>query len=340
MASIRKRGKSFQVRGEGRSRTFTLREDARRYALELDRRSQLGGLYEAPAESFGSFLDGFIERKRQSGARPRTVEANEEQARYLEPLRNLNVSSVKAAEVEDLVAAIHAKASAGKALALLKSSLRSARRRGHAIDEAILELKPPRYESREVRFLTLKQLYELSSWMPERYKRIVTVAGLTGLRQGELFDLLETDLDLENAKLEVRRGKTKASKRTVHLSAGAVKLLREQLVARPPGSALVFPTRMGLRHDSSRFMARYYRPACIAAGFGVETEGHYEGLNFHMLRHSAISLMALAGWRPEHIAAQVGHTDGGALIHKRYRHLYETERKDAVALLDAMVEAR
>jgi integrase len=328
MASIRRRGKHWQVRGEGRSKTFTLREDAKRYALELDRRKQLGSRYEAPPETFGSFLDAFIERKQENGARPRTVQANKEQARYLEPLRSLPVTSIRAAEVEDLVSSIRVKASAGKALALLKSSLRAARRRGHAIDEAILELKPPRYESREAKFLTLKQLYELSSWMPEWCKRIVPVAGLTGLRQGELFDLRESDLDLDGARLYVRQGKTKAAKRTVHLSAEAVRLLREQLVARPH-SSLVFPTKTGLRHENSCFMGRYFRPATVSAG--------HEGLTFHMLRHSAISLMCLAGMRPEHIAAQVGHVDGGALILRRYRHLYDQEREEAVALLDALV---
>lgn len=332
MASIRKRGKSWQVRHHGRSRTFTVKDDAKRYALECERRDQLGSLYEAPPELLGSFLDAYIDRKKKGGLRASTIKNLEAEAQHLRTLRERPIPSLRAADVEDVVLTLGARRRSARALALLKSVLRSARSRGQTIDEAILELKPPRYESREAKFLTLKQLYELSSWMPEWTKRIVTVAGLTGLRQGELFDLLDSDLDLDNAKLEVRHGKTKAARRTVHLSAECVRLLREQLVARPPGTSLIFPTRTGLRHEKSRFMERYFRPARDAAGL--------HGLTFHHLRHTAISLMALSGWRPEHIAAQVGHVDGGALIHKKYRHLYEQEMEALPAKLDALMEAR
>lgn len=332
MASIRKRGKSWQVRHHGRSRTFTVKDDAKRYALECERRDQLGSLYEAPPELLGSFLDAYIDRKKKGGLRAKSIENLGAEAVHLRPLRTRPIPSLRAAEVEDLVLALGARRRATRALALLKAVLRSARSRGQSIDEAILELKPPRYESREAKFLTLKQLYELSSWMPEWTKRIVTVAGLTGLRQGELFDLLDTDLDLDNAKLEVRHGKTKASRRTVHLSAECVRLLREQLVARPPSSPLVFPTRTGLRHEKSRFMERYFRPARDAAGL--------TGLTFHDLRKTYASLMILAGVDVRTIAAEMGHVDGGALLLRRYGYLYDGAGERAAAKLDALMEAR
>jgi len=40
---------------------------------------------------------------------------------------------------------------------------------------------------------------------------------------------------------------------------------------------------------------------------------------FHWLRHTAISLMARAGMKPELIADRVGHRGGGGLIYRRYR---------------------
>jgi integrase len=51
----------------------------------------------------------------------------------------------------------------------------------------------------------------------------------------------------------------------------------------------------------------------------------YDSLGFHQLRHAAISLMRRAGYRPAWVAERVGHADGGALILKRYRHLYPSE---------------
>lgn len=47
--------------------------------------------------------------------------------------------------------------------------------------------------------------------------------------------------------------------------------------------------------------------------------------------------MARAGMKPELIAERVGHTDGGALVYRRYRHLYSRELKDAVSALDAFL---
>lgn len=344
MASIRDRGTSWQARhGQTVLGTFRYsnkdekrqaKKDAQKVAFEHERKIRLGSLYEADPESFGTFLDAYVERKKKSGIRAKTQEGLDNEAKHLKPLRDLTVSSIRVSDIEDLVAALGPHRTTERVLWLVKAVLRSARSRDHTIDERILELKAPRYESREARFLTMKQLYELSSWLPERLKRIVTVAGLTGMRQGELFNLEIRDLDLDADKptLRVRKGKTEAAARTVRLSAEAVRLLKEQLLVRAPGTNLVFPNLSGKRQDPNRFMQAYFRPARDSAGF--------EGLTFHHLRHSAISLMALAGWRAEHIAQQVGHTDGGALIHKTYRHLFEGEMDSLPAKLDALVEAR
>src|SRR5438105_15760619 len=50
---------------------------------------------------------------------------------------------------------------------------------------------------------------------------------------------------------------------------------------------------------------------------------------FHWLRHTAISLMARAGMKPELIAERVGHRDGGGLIYRCYRHLVPSEIRAA-----------
>jgi hypothetical protein len=49
--------------------------------------------------------------------------------------------------------------------------------------------------------------------------------------------------------------------------------------------------------------------------------------------------MARAGMKPELIAERVGHSDGGGLILRRYRHLFPSEVTTAVGLVDAYVLA-
>jgi hypothetical protein len=65
----------------------------------------------------------------------------------------------------------------------------------------------------------------------------------------------------------------------------------------------------------------------------------YEGFTFHLLRHTACSLMALAGMDPAVASERASHTDGGALFLRKYRHLYEAEKRTQALRLEAMVQS-
>jgi len=43
--------------------------------------------------------------------------------------------------------------------------------------------------------------------------------------------------------------------------------------------------------------------------------------------------------KAEVVAERVGHSDGGALIYRRYRHLYPREVTAAVSAIDRLVDA-
>ena len=58
-------------------------------------------------------------------------------------------------------------------------------------------------------------------------------------------------------------------------------------------------------------------------------------VRFHDLRHTYVSLAAAAGVGPGEIAALVGHSDGGALVMRRYRHLFPGALERAAAQLEA-----
>ena len=65
----------------------------------------------------------------------------------------------------------------------------------------------------------------------------------------------------------------------------------------------------------------------------------FDGFNFHWLRHTAGSLMAVAGLDPAVASERMAHTDGGALFLSTYRHLYEGEKRVQAARLEAHVRA-
>jgi len=57
----------------------------------------------------------------------------------------------------------------------------------------------------EQRFATLEELYLLAAEVPKRYRGLVLMAGLAGLRQGELFALRRGDVDLISQTVSVVR---------------------------------------------------------------------------------------------------------------------------------------
>jgi len=61
----------------------------------------------------------------------------------------------------------------------------------------------------------------------------------------------------------------------------------------------------------------------------------FEDFNFHLLRHTAGSLMALMGMDPAWAAERMEHSDGGALFLRTYRHLYEAEKRAQADLFGA-----
>jgi integrase len=227
----------------------------------------------------------------------------------------------------------------------VKRVLREARDRGQRVDEAVLSIKAVKHAPRRGRALTVDQLYELASWFPEHVSRLVVVAGQVGARQSFWFSLTDDMLDLVNGTMPVpaELSKNKRDHR-VYLTDLEVSLLREQLMARAPGTPLVFPTVEGGQWNRSRFRDRVWLKFVAAAAKNDREESGrassvFDGFTFHWLRHKAGSLMAVAGLDAAVASERMGHTDGGALFLRTYRHLYEGEKRVQARRLEAHVRA-
>ena len=138
--------------------------------------------------TLGEFFEGWRERYAQQ-VRLSSFE-RKMQAVRIGPFMGLYVDQVRAAEVEDGIAAVAKRSprQAQLALAALKQVLRNAQERGHVVDDAVLRIKPPRVEEREPRFLSWSEVEELAAACTE--DRLIVLACLTGLRQGELLALV------------------------------------------------------------------------------------------------------------------------------------------------------
>ena len=346
MASIRSyatanHGKRWEVRwrdaaGHDRSKVFAREGDAKRFKVDVERRQQLGPLYDARRVLFVEFFEGWRDRYEQR-VRPATFERGMQAVKHLEPFMPLYVDQVTGPEVEDRIVGLAkvAPRQAQIALALLKQLLRNASERGHVVDESVFRIRPPKQEEREPHFLTWPQVEDLSSLCVEG--RLIVLACLSGLRQGELFALRDREVDLDAGvvlvtraayKGQAARPKTRNSVRRAYLSSLARQTLREQLLAREPNrEGLVFPSPAGGIWQRNNFMARVFRPAVRGA--------ELDGLTFHDLRHTCASLLISTGANPLEVAAQLGHKDA-RLVFQRYGHLYPGAAERAVQRLDAL----
>lgn len=250
------------------------------------------------------------------------------------------------APIEDFIAvrASEHPRSAKNELEFLKRVLRDARGRGHRIDEAVLGIPPIRHTARRGRALTVEQLYELASWVPEHSKRLVLLAGMVGARQRVWFEMTDDLLDLRAGTLTIPDWLSKNGREhCIYFTELEVALFREQLMVRAPGTALVFPTPTGREWTESGFRERVWSKAVRAAVTNAQLapgqRSVFTGFNFHLLRHTACSLMAAAGMDPAVASERASHTDGGALFLKRYRHLYESEKRVQARKLEGLIRS-
>lgn len=172
-------------------------------------------------------------------------------------------------------------------------------------------------DGERVKALTDDQLDQLIEATPERWRFLIVFLSETGLRIGEALALEWSDIDLDAARLTVRRRiyrgridtpKSARGRRSVPLSGHVVEQLRER---RGIGQALVFPSRTGGHLNPANLHGRTLKPAARAAGV--------EWVGFHTLRHTAGSRMFAEGWNVLQVSAVLGHSDA-AFTTRVYLH--------------------
>ncbi len=346
--SVRRRGsRAYQVRvAPFPAKTLPTRAAAEKYELQLLLRRSEGDRYVEKATTLGEEIEGWLSRRRARKGRGPTLRYYERCAVIWVEFADVPVAALRRAPVEDFIVkrAAECERSAKNELEFLKRLLRDARGRGQRVDEGVLAIEPIAHVAREGKALTVVELYELASWAPEHSKRLILLAGMVGQRQRVWFEMTDDMLDLKAGTLAIPAWLSKNGKpHQVYLTPTEVGLFREQLMARATGTALVFPTPTGKQWTESAFRQRVLSKALVAAlKHDVPANGRpsvFGGFTFHMLRHTAGSLMARAGMDPAVASERLGHTDGGALFLKTYRHLYEAEKRVQALRLEDHIRA-
>lgn len=154
--------------------------------------------------------------------------------------------------------------------------------------------------------------------MREPYRTLAHLMVITGLRIGEALALRWDHVDLVKRVVEVRLNFSNGQWCTVKSRNGIrdlpiseeLAMALEALRVPGPNGWLVFPNKYGAPLDAHNMSARELKPACKAAKL--------EPIGWHVLRHTAVTLMRQRGMTGAEAQVFAGH--GSAAMTDRYSH--------------------
>jgi integrase len=200
----------------------------------------------------------------------------------------------------------------------------------------------PRVGRKELKTLTPEQTRRLlDTARPHRLWALFVLAAGTGMRQGELFALRWSDLDLDagavtiqhtleeiDGRFRLKEPKSKAGRRRVDLPAFAVEAVhehRKRMLAEGHPTAPVFCDRLGGFLRKSNFTRQVFKPLLKRAGL--------PDVRFHDLRHGHATWMLALGEHPKVVQERLGHAQI-TLTLDTYSHVLPSVQRAAADNLD------
>lgn len=285
-------------------------------------------------------------RSRRSVKR-RTRESDESAWRnYIAPrFGNWPVASITAAEVSSWVGSLVtrglAPSTAGRALATLRSIFAFAVADARVQHNVAASVRKPTSgrTRREGQALTLEELRRLTDACQGRYRDVVPVLALAGLRWGELAGLQVGDrVSVPGPGLRLRRAVLAGGgggalyvdtlknnrARTVPLVVDLVPIVDSWSSGKAPNAWLFDAPGHGPLRESNWKRSVGWSVAMAAAGL--------QGFRVHDLRHTAASVWLAAGADPKVVQRVLGHASA-AMTMDLYGHMVDTNLWQAARLV-------
>jgi integrase len=327
------------------------KKDAEALLHRLLRDKDLGTLTLPSSMPLAEYLERWLEDSARHRVRPSTLAGYREQlARYVYPVLGARrLCDLSPLDIQVLFQHMTARGLAPSTVrrvhARLKTALRVAVRMGLLPSNPLDRVDPVRVPRREMRVLSPQEARRFLDAAPEdRFGVLWWLLLETGLRPSEALALKWEDLDLERGVLYVRRSlswvggrwrfeepKTARARRSVPLSAQLVSALRHHRRAvleqrLRAGSewqelGLVFCSEVGTPVDLSNLRNRSFKRILRRAGLPAD-------LRPYDLRHSAATLLLLAGEHPKVVSERLGHSTV-ALTLDTYSHALPTLQQQA-----------
>jgi integrase len=282
--------------------------------------------------TLGEYAADWIDQQ-EGQCRPRTVRIYRDHLQHhvLPRLGRRKLASLEVDDVADLLADLRRKGLAPwtqrGVLTVLGRVLGTASRRGQIAANPVSQLERrerPKVARAEFPSLDRESVGRLIAATPERYRTLVAVSVLLGLRQGEALGLRWCDVDTAAGVLRVRRQfsrgvlaepKTNAARREMPMPPSLARMLAEHRLASPYSNEkdFVFASSVGTPLAVRNIARRGLNVATARAGL--------PRLRWHDLRHVAASAMIEQGASPSYVARVLGHSSP-AITLSTYAHVF------------------
>jgi len=312
MASIRRRGKKYQVQvrlqdASPKSKTFVKRSDAQRWAFETERAISFGiPVATRQVATFHDLLNRYSETivptmkgQKQERSLCQRVDAkfgklkvSEITASLLSEYRDTRIAEVSPQTVKHEISCVR------RVLRIAQAEW------GIWLPQGIPAVRMPKLPAGRKRRISDKEESRLLDALPDPVKEVVCFALDTAMRRSEILELAHDDLRLADRTCIVgdpKNGRT----RVVPLTRRAA-----SIVAAKQGNSSLFE----IRPDS---VTQAFRRACKRLDI--------DDLRFHDLRHEAISRLFEKGLSVPQVAAISGHQDYRMLARYVHLHMFELE---------------
>jgi len=306
------------VRVDGRkySKSFETSKAAHSWIASKVHERDLGIFAPRTSQTFEEWVTTYWSNAEK---RPKTVERDKGALKkwWTPALGSLRLVAIQPADVRRVVKQMTEAGLSPKTIrtyyGVLRAVMNAAIEQDHLMRTPLRGIKLPQDNRiKEIRFLSVEELGRLADAIKPEYRVTVFLAGVVGLRFGEVAGLRPKDVDLDagtvsvvqslsdiNGKLSVGLPKTSAGRRTINVPASVVAELRTHAETHP-GSTHFVERLDGQPLTRRTFMRWTFAPAANAADI--------EGMTFHHLRHTAVGFLIEVGAHPRVIQQRAGHS--------------------------------
>jgi integrase len=292
------------------------RRDAEKALTKLLREIDQGTVARSGADTFGSYLTERWLPHMRSRVGMTSWERYESLVRvHIVPrcgrvkLGNLRPHHLQAV-VDGMLADGAAPASVVKAKIVMGSALAQAVRWQVLALNPAAGVSPPRAQRPTLRVPAPEEMRKLLEAAAGTFWDLpVLLAASTGMRRGEIVALHWTDVDLEAARLAVRRGKTDTARRTINLSPSTVAALKRHRKDQNERRLLCGEAWQDTELVVDRGDGGPIHPVSFSAGFAKIAESvGLPDVRLHDLRHGFATALLKAGVNVKVVSEALGHS--------------------------------